>query len=275
MRYCCRVKRTYTIAEAAEATGLSRKAIARRIERGSLQSVLRDGRRRVPRSELVRAGLLADADRDEPKTGVAGPVASPEGGEPYPAYPGDSVAAALFRELLNRLERQTAEIAQVRALTVQAESLALVNELSELRTRLAELEGQRASEASARPAVVSPQGVPLRRETGTMRQTHATQLWLPGQAEPHRVGAPGARIPAGGKQHDPADARAWTAELEEKKPSAGLAWGVRFAMEAIFIGAVAIALWIADVRPPVVAGVMALAWLLVALGEWAAWSRRR
>jgi len=38
--------RTYTVSEAAELTGLSRKALARRIERGSLRCVVRDGRRR-------------------------------------------------------------------------------------------------------------------------------------------------------------------------------------------------------------------------------------
>ncbi len=60
------VPATLTIAEAARQTGLSPAAIARRIERGSLAAVLRDGRRRIPASELERAGLLASpTDRDE------------------------------------------------------------------------------------------------------------------------------------------------------------------------------------------------------------------
>ena len=53
-------KRTYTIAEAAELTGLTRKALARRVERGSLQSLVRGGRRMIPHAELVRAGLIVD-----------------------------------------------------------------------------------------------------------------------------------------------------------------------------------------------------------------------
>ncbi len=54
--------RVLSLAEAAETTGLSRKALARRIERGSLRSVLRDGQRYIPLSELERAGLLPDAE---------------------------------------------------------------------------------------------------------------------------------------------------------------------------------------------------------------------
>ncbi len=51
--------RLLTLAEAAAETGLSQKAIARRIERGSLRAVHDDrGRRVVPRTELQRAGLL-------------------------------------------------------------------------------------------------------------------------------------------------------------------------------------------------------------------------
>jgi excisionase family DNA binding protein len=53
------VPRLLTISEAASATGLSRKALTRRIERGSLRSVKDErGRRVVPRGELERADLL-------------------------------------------------------------------------------------------------------------------------------------------------------------------------------------------------------------------------
>ena len=45
-----------------------------------------------------------------------------------------------MRELLDRLERQSAEVAQLKALTVEAESLRLTNELADLRVRIAELE---------------------------------------------------------------------------------------------------------------------------------------
>jgi hypothetical protein len=53
--------RLVTIAEAASITGRSRKAIARRIERGTLRHVHdAEGQRMVPRAELDRAGLLAE-----------------------------------------------------------------------------------------------------------------------------------------------------------------------------------------------------------------------
>ena len=50
--------RTLTIKETAEATGLTIKAVRSRIERGTLPAVVRDGLRRIPYSELVRAGLV-------------------------------------------------------------------------------------------------------------------------------------------------------------------------------------------------------------------------
>jgi hypothetical protein len=60
---------TLTLKEAAEACGLSVKALQRRAERGTLRVVVRDGVRRLPLSELERAGLLPDAEvrglRDE------------------------------------------------------------------------------------------------------------------------------------------------------------------------------------------------------------------
>lgn len=51
--------RLLTPAEAAAATGLARKVITGRMDRGTLR-VVRDesGTRRVPRAELIRAGLL-------------------------------------------------------------------------------------------------------------------------------------------------------------------------------------------------------------------------
>ena len=48
---------TYTLREAAQLTGITVAALRRRADRGTIQTVQRDGRRRVPRSELERAGL--------------------------------------------------------------------------------------------------------------------------------------------------------------------------------------------------------------------------
>lgn len=51
--------RLLTVAEAVAATGLSRKVITGRMDRGTLRTVKDDsGTRRVPRAELQRAGLL-------------------------------------------------------------------------------------------------------------------------------------------------------------------------------------------------------------------------
>ena len=47
-----------SIRDAALATGLSPKALRRRIERGTLASVMVDGRRRIPRDDLILRGLL-------------------------------------------------------------------------------------------------------------------------------------------------------------------------------------------------------------------------
>lgn len=54
--------RVLTLSEASDLTGLTEKALRRCIERGSLQSVLRDGARRIPMAELDRAGLVPDAE---------------------------------------------------------------------------------------------------------------------------------------------------------------------------------------------------------------------
>ena len=47
--------------------------------------------------------------------------------------------------------------------------------------------------------------------------------------------------------------------------------GSRFALEVLFLVALAVGLTIASVEPLVIAGVMLLGWVLVALFEWAAW----
>jgi hypothetical protein len=47
--------------------------------------------------------------------------------------------------------------------------------------------------------------------------------------------------------------------------------GVRFALEVLFLAALAAALGFADLRPLAVAGLMLLGWFLVALLEWVTW----
>ena len=53
---------TYTLREAADLCDTTVKALRNRADRGSLQTVLKDGERRVPHAELERAGLLPDAE---------------------------------------------------------------------------------------------------------------------------------------------------------------------------------------------------------------------
>jgi len=98
---------TYTISEAAELTGLTDKSVRNRVDRGQLRVVKRDGLRRIPRSELKRAGLIrAEAE-------------SSKGVKPAPEPRGP----ALVGQLLDRLERQASQLGELRALTSQAESL--------------------------------------------------------------------------------------------------------------------------------------------------------
>src|SRR5437870_4583450 len=116
-------ERTLTLAEAAEATGLTPKALQRRIDRGSLRSVLVDSRRRVPVSELLRTGLLTPGGSASPDAGGEPWVKeghSPAGSDPRGSVPTYTMTA---RELLDRIERQAQEIGEMRALTREAESL--------------------------------------------------------------------------------------------------------------------------------------------------------
>jgi hypothetical protein len=52
---------TFSIREAAEHCGVSYQAMRKRVDRGSVQIVKRDGVRRIPRVELERAGLWPGA----------------------------------------------------------------------------------------------------------------------------------------------------------------------------------------------------------------------
>lgn len=53
---------SYSLREAADLCGTTLTAMRSRADRGSLQTVLLDGERRVPLAELERAGLLPDAE---------------------------------------------------------------------------------------------------------------------------------------------------------------------------------------------------------------------
>jgi hypothetical protein len=104
--------RLLTLVEAAAETGLSRKALARRIERGTLRAVHdHEGRRVVPRAELDRAGLL---DRGSP-AGEAGTVGGSPGGE-----------VVIWQELYER-EREQREAVQEREVELRVQLAAIAN----------------------------------------------------------------------------------------------------------------------------------------------------
>lgn len=91
--------RSFTISEAAEATGLTPKALRARIEDGHVRAVLRDGMPpRIPESELTRAGLLPAREEQN----------STSGSSPGPK-------AEIVRELVAVIERQASELAALRA----------------------------------------------------------------------------------------------------------------------------------------------------------------
>jgi hypothetical protein len=56
---------TFSIREAAERCGVSYQAMRKRVDRESVRVVKRDGVRRIPRSELERAGLWPGARQDD------------------------------------------------------------------------------------------------------------------------------------------------------------------------------------------------------------------
>jgi hypothetical protein len=92
--------RSFTISEAAEATGLTQRALRARIEQGHVRAVLREGvPPRIPESELRRAGLLPDRTESEP----------PSGGSPVDG------GSEIVRELVAVIERQAEELAALRA----------------------------------------------------------------------------------------------------------------------------------------------------------------
>jgi len=63
---------TYSLREAAELCGVSLAAMRSRADRGSIKTVIRGAQRRVPLSELERAGLLPDAEIRDMRREIAG-----------------------------------------------------------------------------------------------------------------------------------------------------------------------------------------------------------
>jgi excisionase family DNA binding protein len=256
-------KRNLTISEAAELTNLSRKAMARRVERGSIRSVLRSGRRLIPRSELIRVGLLPPVGHSgaDPLTeaGLSRPVAVPDDADRE-----QSLLEVLVRELVDRVQRQAGELAQYKALTAEAESLRLQGELADLRLRLSALEGggtPRALQPGPREDPQSP--APAEQTQRPFPPAPSDdRLWLPPRAasEHRRLGPPdmGAPLPR-------------TATSTDSRLS-----GSRILLliaEILFIGLVAFLAWLADFGPVLAATAVGAAWLLAATFELVRWRR--
>jgi hypothetical protein len=158
---------------------------------------------------------------------------------------------------MERVERQANELAQFRALTVQAESLRAERELAELRARLAHLENRPAGgERGEAPTHV-------RRAPGGARPVGSDALWLP----------PGAAVRSPAASAPPRPPRT-ERPVPETARSPWQRW-IAFVLEAVFIVLVAVSAALADLRPAVLVAVIALAWLLVAVVEVAAWRYRR
>lgn len=257
-------KRNLTISEAAELTSLSRKAMARRVERGSIRSVLRSGRRLIPRSELIRVGLL-------PPGGFSGADLSTDAGLSRSMAVADeagneqSLLEVLVRELLDRVQRQAGELAQHRALTAEAESLRLQRELADLRLRLSALEGggtQRALQPGPPEDLHSPAppaGLTQRQVSPALSDD---RLWLPpraasesGRLGPHDMGVPLPGTPT------PVDAPVSGSRI------------LLLTAEILFIGLVALLAWLADFGPVLAATAVGVAWLLAATFELVRWRR--
>jgi len=263
--------RTYTVSEAADLTGLSRKALARRIERGSLRCVIRDGRRRIPLAELVRVGLVEAEEHAgeefDPRFLLPG-EARPHADLPVP-YDANQTLAAVIRELFDRFERQAAELANFRALTVQAESLRVTSEIADLRARLAELETQRRpkelvhrepTEAAPRPGAERTQRGPRQRQ----------ELWLPAGAQALQ---PRPAHPQDQLEGEIARLRSHLAELEARRPPRRLGRATRLTVEAAFIAAVAVGVWYASLGTAAIFAFMAAAWIVVAVIESVSWRK--
>ena len=110
---------TYTLSEAAERSGVSVEAMRRRADRGTLRTVKREGVRRVPRSELERAGLRVGD----------------------PAHVSDVV-----RELTETIRRQERELVSLRALPERVESTRRDHEREAEARAAAEVRAQAAEE---------------------------------------------------------------------------------------------------------------------------------
>lgn len=101
-----------TVREASEVTGLTEKAIRRRIEKGQVESVNRDGQRLVIRQSLVEAGLVAEG----------GGEVAPSGGKSQPKPIAAAADTATLLAALPEVAKLGEELGRYKALTESTES---------------------------------------------------------------------------------------------------------------------------------------------------------
>jgi hypothetical protein len=165
----------------------------------------------------------------------------------------------IVAELLDRLERQSVELAHYRALDAAGDNGRLLQELAHLRARVAVLEGApaqgalpaagRAGEAGADPSVPTLGGAVGPSEPG--------RLWLP---------------PTAGARSGPAEAEPRPPAVSQPPaPILPTLRAARFALEAFLILAAALAAWLGGLGVLGIILVVGAVWLVVALAEFAAW----
>lgn len=132
-----------TIPETAKALGLTAKAVEKRIERGTIQSLRREGRRVIPAGEITRLQTLAEQ--------ALPPI------EQRVSPSGDANPLTDLSAFLERLETLAAENGRFRALQEVAESerQQLHAELFKTRAHVAELEAKLAETPTAAAIVTA------------------------------------------------------------------------------------------------------------------------
>lgn len=130
-----------TIPETAERLGITVKAVEKRIERGTIQSLRRDGRRVVPGAEVRRV-----AEQGKPQAAQAFPR---EG----TTFPGEDLTG-----FLQRLETLAAENGRFRALQEvgETERQRLEDELFKTRAQVQELEAKLRTQEVEQVALAVP-----------------------------------------------------------------------------------------------------------------------
>jgi hypothetical protein len=161
----------------------------------------------------------------------------------------------LLGELLDRLERQSVELAYYRSLDAVGATNRLLQEVAELRARVAALENE-APQKALPPAAPDEEARPSVPPPG-LAQAEVGRLWLPSG-----VGAgtasPAAAAPAATRRPPP--------------PTLVTLRTIRFAVEAVLILGAALAAWLAGLGALGVVLVVGGSWLIAALTELVAWN---